>query len=92
MQLCDFKDLDGDGIKELIGLPCLHQAVDQYTATYDPYLVFRLEEEKATLDRELTKQYNLKHYVWAGFECSEEYFVEELPGKEPTLIKSQSLR
>ena len=43
-------------------------------ATYSPYLVYTIGEN-FRLNKQLTKAYNEKHYVFAGFEYSEKIKV-----------------
>jgi hypothetical protein len=77
--LKDVRDLDGDGIAEIIGYPCLSQEFGNGLQTYDPFNVYELGEKPATpaqLSLALSKSYNLKHYYgWAGAQCREDVAV-----------------
>jgi hypothetical protein len=78
----DVVDLDGDGRKELVAYPCLSQSYGAYLLTYDPMQVFKLDGGRLQPSLALSKEYNLKHYVWAGPECSEEFGVLAVPGQK----------
>ena len=82
MGLRDVLDLDRDGNREIIGYPCLSEEFGNYLVTYDPFQVFNLAARRALYSLELSKLYNLEHYVWAIRNCSEKYAVLELPGKK----------
>jgi hypothetical protein len=81
----DIRDLDGDGVAEIVGYPCLSQGFGNDLLTYDPYNVYKLGSVAATpakLSLPLSKSYNLKHYYgWAGPQCSEEFAVVLHPPK-----------
>jgi hypothetical protein len=97
--LYDLKDVDADGIPEIVGKDCMSQSWGgeggNALSTYDPYSVYRLgksQSGKTTYSLELSRQYNLKHYYgWAGPSCSEEYAVVlHPPGrKRPIIMKSK---
>jgi hypothetical protein len=87
MGLDDITDLDGDGIRELIGYPCLHQALGDKMTTYDPFHVFEFKGAKLQFSLSLTEAYNLKNYVWAGPNCSETIGVKTLSSKKLKLVK-----
>jgi len=75
----EIRDLDSDGVAEIIGYPCLSQEFGNGLLTYDPLNVYRLGMTSAsppTLSISLSKSYNLKHYYgWAGAQCSEDFVV-----------------
>jgi hypothetical protein len=77
--LTDVRDLDDDGIAEIIGYPCLSQEFGNGLQTYDPTHVYKLAEvpgRKALLSLPLSEDYNLKHYYgWVGPQCSEKFAV-----------------
>jgi hypothetical protein len=88
-------DLDGDGIKELVGYPCLSQVWGHDFLTYDPLHVYKLPPKpgigNALLSLDLSKKYNLKHYYgWAGPDCSEDIAVVQHPpgGGKPVIMKA----
>jgi hypothetical protein len=92
--LKDVRDLDGDGVAELIGYPCLSQEFGDGLLTYDPFNVLKLSRsgERAYLSLPLSKSYNLEHYYgWAGAECSESISVVLHPpnGGKPMLMKTK---
>jgi hypothetical protein len=90
--LMELRDLDGDGIAEVIGAPCLSQTWGDGLLTYDPFHVYKLTlQPKATaaLSLPLSKDFNLKHYYgWAGPDCSEEIAVVLHPsnGGKPIVV------
>ena len=73
--LKEIRDLDGDGLADIVGYPCLSQAWGNGLLTYDPFNVYKLGASPAlpaNLSLPLSKSYNLKHYYgWAGAKCSE---------------------
>jgi hypothetical protein len=81
----ELRDLDGDGITEIVGYPCLSQEFGNGLLTYNPYNVFKLgaaSTSPAVLSIPLSKSYNLKHYYgWAGARCSEDIAVVLHPPK-----------
>jgi hypothetical protein len=83
--LSEVLDLDGDGLTEVVGYPCLSQEWGNGLETYDPFNVYKFRlspSAQATLSLPLTKSYNLKHYYgWAGPTCSEEFAVVLHPPK-----------
>lgn len=78
-ELAAIKDLDGDGISELVGKHCLSQLWGTCFSTYDPFSVYRLSQTtsgKARLSLPLSRKYDEKNYYgWAGPTCSEEIAV-----------------
>ncbi len=93
LELKDFTDLNGDGINEIVGLPCYSQTWGEDLLTYDPFHVFVLPGETgmARFSLKLTRNYNLKHYYgWAGPECSEKLAVVLHPpgGGKPKIMKA----
>jgi hypothetical protein len=93
--LRDMRDLDGDGIAELIGYPCLSQEFGNNLQTYDPYNIYKLGVDAGTparLSLPLSKSYNLKHYYgWAGPRCSEDFAVVLSPpgGGRPQVMRTK---
>lgn len=95
LDLVDVRDLDGDGISEMIGLPCMSEEWGEGFMTYDPIHVYKLPNpasENAGLSLPLTRSYNLKHYYgWAGPECSEDWTVVlHPPGGGPAVVVRKS--
>src|ERR1700688_1330276 len=93
--LKELRDLDGDGLVEIVGYPCLSQEWGNGLLTYDPFNVYRLSNvpgRGATLSVPLSKSYNLKHYYgWAGPECSENIAVVLHPpkGGRPVVVTAK---
>jgi hypothetical protein len=93
--LLELRDLDGDGIAEIIGYPCLSQGWGNDLLTYDPFNIYKLgatSATAATLSIPLSKSYNLKHYYgWAGPTCSEDIAVVLHPpkGGKPILMNAK---
>lgn len=78
--LVDFTDVDGDGVNEIVGKPCLGEGVGSigsHAGTYSPYQVYKIETpivKTAVLSASLTEQYTRQMYDgYAGPECSDEY-------------------
>lgn len=92
--LAELADLDGDGTKEMAGLPCFSQSWGNDFLTYDPYNVYKfpgLNDSGAMLSIDLSKEYNLKkYYGWAGPACSEKLAVVLHPPNhgKPLIVKS----
>jgi hypothetical protein len=90
--LSDLRDLDGDGLAEIVGYPCLSQEYGNGLLTYDPFNVYKLSNIPAVaakLSLALSKSYNLKHYYgWAGAECSEKFAIVLHPprGGKPLVV------
>ena len=87
--LTSIKDLDGDGIPELIGRPTLSQCGGCDRCSYDPYAVYRFLDAgagKATYSVGLSQKYNEAHYVWAGPTASEQIVVNHCDLKRPRLV------
>jgi hypothetical protein len=93
--LKDFRDLNGDGVAEVVGYPCLSEEYGNGLLTYDPFNVYSLSNSpggKANLSVALSKQYNLRHYYgWAGPECSEDFAVVLHPpdGGKPIVVSAK---
>jgi len=93
--LAELVDLDGDGTKEIVGLPCFSQTWGDNLLTYDPLHVYKFEstpqlELKFSLP--LSQDYNLKHYYgWAGPDCREDLAVVLHPpgGGKPVIMKAE---
>jgi hypothetical protein len=96
--LAELGDLDGDGTKEMVGLPCFSQSWSDNLLTYDPLHVYKLEATPKTelkLSLPLSQDYNLKHYYgWAGPDCSEELAVVLHPpgGGKPVIMKTEEAK
>jgi hypothetical protein len=95
--LKDIRDLDGDGLAEIVGYPCLSQESGDGILTYDPFNVYQLGRTasmKAVLSVPLSKAYNLKHYYgWAGPECREDIRVVLHPsnGNRPIIVPEDAV-
>jgi hypothetical protein len=79
-------DLDRDGRAEIVGLRSLSETIGQCgSTTYDPYVVLRVPPDGAAplvADTELSRAYNLKHYIWAGPDSDHDIEVNRcVPGK-----------
>lgn len=90
--LKDVRDLDHDGMTEVIGYPCLSEEFGNGLASYDPFNVYSLAAApggRAVLSIPLSRDYNLRHYYgWAGPECSEKTVVVLHPpnGSKPIVV------
>jgi hypothetical protein len=93
--LKELRDLDGDGMAELVGYPCLSQEWGNGLMTYDPFNVYKLglsPGDPATLSLPLSKDYNLKNYYgWAGAKCSEDIAIVLHPpkGGKPVIVSAK---
>jgi hypothetical protein len=93
--LAEVRDLDGDGVAEVVGFPCLSQEFGDGLLTYDPLNVYKLDATKgvqARLSIPLSKTYNLAHYYgWAGPKCSESFAVVLHPprGGKPIVVSTE---
>lgn len=93
--LKELRDIDGDGIVEIVGLPCFSETWGQGLTTYDPFNVYKLgvsPADAATLSLPLSKTYNLKNYYgWAGPNCSEDFAVLLHPpnGGKPIVVPAK---
>ena len=93
--LKELRDLDGDGLAEIVGYPCLSQQWGNGLLTYDPFNVYALGVSAgvpAKISLPLSKAYNLKHYYgWAGAKCSEEFAVVLHPpnGGKPIVVSAK---
>jgi hypothetical protein len=94
-QIEHVKDLDGDGILELIGKASLDEvlqnldSIDGYVASYSPYSVYELKNGKVWMSYEKSKKYNEMNYVFAGYEYSEDVqVVIYREDKQPKLLDS----
>jgi hypothetical protein len=86
--LAEVRDLDGDGVAELIGRRRLSQTSGECRTTYDPFAVYRLDAGPAARFRYsegLSRRYNLAHYVWAGPAAHEDIAVASC-GKQPRIL------
>jgi len=98
LHIKELRDLDGDGVAEIVGQPCFSQSWSNNLLTYDPLHVYKLESKpkpELKLSLPLTKDYNLKHYYgWAGPECSEELAVVLRPpgGGKPVIMKTEEAK
>lgn len=91
----ELRDLDGDGLAELIVYPCLSQGWGNGLLTYAPFNVYKLglsPGDPATLSLPLSKDYNLRNYYgWAGAKCSEDIAVVLHPpkGGRPVIVTAK---
>jgi len=96
----DFSDVDGDGIREIVGFPCLSEGVGLPgfdAGTYHPLQAYKINlpiqktaELSIPLTERLTKQ---KFNGWAGPECSESYYILEPKNKskKPMVVDQKQL-
>jgi len=98
--LVEIKDLDNDGVPEIVGKECLSQSFGPGILTYDPYSVYRFSANAGSpmkLDIVLSKKYNeTNYYGWAGIKCREDISVVLHPpgGGKPAIMdaaKAQAL-
>jgi len=93
--LRELRDLDNDGLNEIVGYPCLSQEWGDGLLTYDPFNVYKLGSSPAApanLSLPLSKSYNLEHYYgWAGAKCSEDFAVVLHPpkGGKPVVVTAR---
>jgi hypothetical protein len=93
--IIEMKDLDSDGVTELVGYPCMSQEFGNGLETYDPFNVYKLGPtygEEARLSIQLSRNYNIEHYYgWAGATCSEKLAVVLHPpgSKKPRIMNIQ---
>lgn len=93
--LKEFRDLNGDGLAEIVGYPYLSEEWGNGLLTYDPFNVYSLSSVpggSASLSVPLSKNYNLRHYYgWAGPQCSEDIAVVLHPpkGGKPIVLKAK---
>lgn len=93
--LKEVRDLDSDGLAEIVGYPCLSEEWGNGLLTYAPYNVYKLGSAPSTdasLSESLSKSYNLKHYYgWAGPNCSEDIAVVLHPpkGGKPIVVSAK---
>jgi len=69
LAVTELRDLDGDGLPELVGNATYAEGLGKCTASYDPYSVFKIVRTatpRVSYDIALSKSYNEAHYVWAG--------------------------
>lgn len=91
----EFRDLDGDGVAEIVGWPCFSQGWGHDFLTYVPYQVYQLQsspELDLKLSLPLTQEYNEKNYYgWKGPDCSEKLTVVLHPpgGGKPVVVPSK---
>jgi len=92
LELVGFRDLDGDGVPEIIGAPCMSQEFGDHLLTYDPLHVYAIKARGRTeLSIPLSRAYNEEHYYgWVGPVCSEDWAVVLHPpgGGKPTIMKT----
>ncbi|MEE8201972.1 MAG: hypothetical protein V3R29_12500 [Candidatus Acidoferrales bacterium] len=87
--ITEYTDLDGDGLPELVGWPCMEEVWGPGFRSYNPYQVYKLPKNKgsALLSLPLSKKYNAEHYVgWAGPECTNKLVVVTPPGGDKPVI------
>ncbi|MBO9699810.1 MAG: hypothetical protein J7604_06335 [Sporocytophaga sp.] len=80
-ELTDIKDLDYDGIYEVVFHELIFEPADKggyIYVNYPLYLVFKYSDDIFKKDEELTKAYNMEHNL---------KFIEYLEMKEPVLAK-----
>jgi len=93
--LKDVRDLNGDGVAEIVGYPCFSQVFGNGLQTYDPFNIYTLGTTSAgpaKLSLPLSKRYNLKHYYgWAGPKCSDDFAVVLHPpgGGKPRVMRTK---
>jgi hypothetical protein len=93
----EISDLNDDDYKDIIGHEFTTQVVgwnnsddtSEQVYTYNPTIIFLFNpvEKKFEYDEELSKSFNLKHYVWAGRGYREDIFVKYKNGKH-TIVNS----
>ena len=92
-QITDFDDVDGNGIKELVGLPAFAEEWGRCFESYNPYRVYKYSEndnKPLTYSLSLSEKYNKLHYYgWMGPDFSEKIVVVHcVPNaKKPVIMK-----
>lgn len=87
------RDLNNDGVPEIVGVPCLAQEWGDHLLTYNPIHVYALHQggPKAELSIPLSRAYNEAHYYgWVGPDCTEDWATVLHPpgGGKPVIMKS----
>jgi hypothetical protein len=99
LDLVDVSDVDGDGINEIIGRPCLGEgvgAIGSHAGSYKPYQVYKIDSpigKTAALSVPLTEQYTRQKYDgWGGPECSNDYVIIEPKDKtkKPLVVSKEA--
>lgn len=86
-------DWDKDGIVNIIGnnIGEMEAQVDSLNAdivSYRPYFVYDITAKGLFINKELTKEYNEKNYVWAGLDSiGEVRLLQYRDGRKPKVIK-----
>jgi hypothetical protein len=92
-ELADLKDIDNDGLIEIIGKHALSQKWGRCFTTYDPFSVYHIplhSVEKVFRSLDLSKRYNLAHYYgWVGAEPSEDWAVVLCAPGGPKIVKAE---
>jgi hypothetical protein len=80
----DFIDLDGDGIREIVGFPCLSEGMELpgfEAGTYHPLQAYKINspiQKPAELSIPLTERLTRQKYNgWAGPDCSQDHYIVE---------------
>jgi len=95
LKLEEVRDLDGDGIVEVIGKTCMTETWGNDLLSYSPFNAYKLNAISggtAELSLPLSKSYNLKHYYgWAGPKCSDKIAVVLHPpnGSKPIVLSAK---
>ena len=91
--LTEFSDVDQDGSRELVGVPCLSEDIsgrNGEVTTYTPFRVYKISRPAlgvAVLSLELSEAYNVRNNGgWAGAECSNEYAIYRAKNKKPRVL------
>jgi hypothetical protein len=94
----DLSDMDGDGVAEVIGLPCFSEGLAKGVRTYAPYQVYKIAfpiQKLVGLSIPLTEQYTKQKYDgWAGPECSQKHVIvdREDKTKKPLVMTEEEFR
>lgn len=94
----ELNDMDGDGVYEVIGLPCLGEGLGEGAATYAPRQVYKIAfpiQKPARLSIPLTEQSTRQEYDgWVGAQCDEKHVVVDRKDKtkKPLVMTEEEYR
>lgn len=93
-ELAHIVDLDGDGRPELVGWTSDSEELGKGLETYDPSSVYRIKGDRAVYDLDLSKRYNLDHYVWLDAKGPRDAYlvVTNAPDGKYRLLPEQEAR
>jgi hypothetical protein len=72
-------DIGRTGEEKIVTHACEPQSADGEFVPYNPFVIWRIGENKAEIDKPLTRSYNEQVYVWSGAECRQDLMVVKDP-------------